>query len=170
VEELMAERGVDVSYETIRLWWNRFGPEIARTIRKSSQASSRWAWHLDEVFVRINGKRRYLWRAVDHEGEVLDGVATEKRDKAAALRLLRKLFKWNGAPAKIVTVKLRSYPAALRELRFSGDRCTGKWANNRADVSPVDSPARTGDAAIFGRWRRCSCRGDSRSSSESFQP
>jgi putative transposase len=99
VEELMAERGVDVSYETIRLWWNRFGPEIARTLRKRRQASSRWAWHLDEVFVRINGKHRYLWRAVDHEGEVLDCVVTDK---------------------------LLSYPAALRELRFSGDHCTEK--------------------------------------------
>jgi transposase-like protein len=84
--------------------------------------------------------------------------------------LMRKLFKRNGAPAKIVTDKLRSYPAALRELIFSGDHCTGKSANNRADVSPVDSETRTGDAAIFSRWRRCSCRGDSRSSSQSLQP
>lgn len=135
VEELLSERGMDVSYETVRLWWNRFGPEIAKSIRNRRKAGSLWSWYLDEAFVRINGKPRYLWRAVDHEGEVLDCVVTKKRDKAAALQLLRRLLKRNGVPATIVTDKLRSYPAALRELGFSGEHYTEKWANNRAENS-----------------------------------
>jgi putative transposase len=88
VEDLLAERGIDVSYETVRFWWNRFGPMFAAEIRKTRVAQMRgiiqWRWHLDEVFVKINGKLRYLWRAVDHEGEILESVATVKRDKIAA--------------------------------------------------------------------------------------
>ena len=88
VEDLLAERGIDVSYETIRFWWNRFGPIFAAEIRKRRVAQMRghprWRWHLDEVFVKVNGKLCYLWRAVDHEGEVLDAVVTAKRDKVAA--------------------------------------------------------------------------------------
>jgi putative transposase len=89
VEDLLAERGIDISHETVRFWWNRFGPMFAAEIRKRRVAHMRgcpqWRWHLDEVFVKVNGKLCYLWRAVDHEGEVLEAVATMKRDKAAAL-------------------------------------------------------------------------------------
>ena len=91
VEDLLAERGIDISHETVRFWWNRFGPMFAAEIRKRRVANMRgfiqWRWHLDEVFVKINGKPCYLWRAVDHEGEVLETVVTAKRDKAAALKL-----------------------------------------------------------------------------------
>ncbi|MGJ8670499.1 MAG: IS6 family transposase [Oceanococcus sp.] len=104
-------------------------------MRRHSKGASRWSWHLNEVFVRINGRQCYLWRAVDHEGEVLDCVVTAKRDKVAVLRLLRKLFKRNGVPSEIVTEKLRSYPAALKILKYSGDHCTEKWENNRAKNS-----------------------------------
>ena len=102
VEDLLAERGIDISHETVRFWWNRFGPMFAAEIRKRRVAHMRgypqWRWHLDEVFVKINGKLCYLWRAVDHEGEVLEAVATTKRDKAAALKLLKRIMKKYGAP------------------------------------------------------------------------
>jgi len=88
VEDLLHERGIDISYETVRTWWNRFGPMFAAEIRKTRVAAHRnwvqWRWHLDEVFVRINGETHYLWRAVDHEGEVLEALVTKKRDHKAA--------------------------------------------------------------------------------------
>ena len=93
VEDLLYERGIDISYETVRAWWNRFGPVFAADIRKKRSASMRshiqWRWHLDEVFVRINGKNYYLWRAVDHEGEVLEVFVTKRRNRKAALKFLR---------------------------------------------------------------------------------
>ena len=92
VEDLLAERGIDISHETVRFWWNRFDPMFAAEIRKKRVAHMRgypqWRWHLDEAFVKVNGKLCYLWRAVDHEGEVLEAVVTAKRDKAAALKFL----------------------------------------------------------------------------------
>ena len=95
VEDLLAERGVDICHETVRLWWNRFGPLFAAEIRKRRvqlrRGSPEWRWHLDEVFVKINGVTHYLWRAVDHEGEVLEAVATKRRDRRAALKFLKKL-------------------------------------------------------------------------------
>ena len=107
VEDLLAERGIDISHETVRFWWNRFGPMFAAEIRKRRVAHMRgypqWRWHLDEAFVKINGKLCYLWRAVDHEGEVLEAVVTAKRDKAAALKLLKRIMKKYGAPRSIVT-------------------------------------------------------------------
>ncbi len=88
VEDLLHERGIDISHETVRYWWNRFGPVFATEIRKKcvqqQQAYSTWRWHLDEVFVKINGKRHYLWRAVDHEGEVLETYVTKRRDRPTA--------------------------------------------------------------------------------------
>ena len=100
VEDLLAERGIDISHETVRFWWNRFGPMFAAEIRKRRVAHMRgypqWRWHLDEVFVKVNGKLCYLWRAVDHEGEVLEAVVTAKRDKAAALKLLKRIMKKYG--------------------------------------------------------------------------
>ncbi len=120
VEDLLAERGIDISHETIRFWWNRFGPMFAAEIRKRRVAHMRgypqWRWHLDEVFVKINGKLCYLWRAVDHEGEVLETVVTAKRDKAAALKFLKRIMKKYGRPRSVVTDGLCSYPAAMSEI------------------------------------------------------
>jgi len=90
---------------------------------------------LDEVFVKINGETHYLWRAVDHEGEVLESVVTKRRDKRAALKLLRKLLRKYGEPETIVTDKLKSYGAALREFGVSGHETNGRWINNRAENS-----------------------------------
>ncbi len=113
VEDLLHERGIDVSYETIRFWWNRFGPIFAAEIRKDRinrmRAHSNWQWHLDEVFVKIKGKTHYLWRAVDHEGEVLESYVTKRRDRKAALKFLRKSMKRYGQPEVIVTDRLKSY-------------------------------------------------------------
>ena len=102
VEDLLHERGIDVSHETVRFWWNRFGPMFAAEIRRKRaeglRSSSRWRWHLDEVFVKVNGKRYYLWRAVDHEGEVLESFVTKRRDKRAALKFLKKAMRRHGGP------------------------------------------------------------------------
>jgi putative transposase len=102
VEDLLAERGIDISHETVRFWWNRFGPMFAAEIRKKRVAHMhgyhQWRWHLDEVFVKVNGKLCYLWRAVDHEGEVLEAVVTAKRDKAAAPKVLKRIMKTYGRP------------------------------------------------------------------------
>ncbi len=120
VEDLLAERGIDISHETVRQWWNRFGPLFASQIRKKRAGARcgipQWRWHLDEVFVKINGEQRYLWRAVDHEGEVLEVIVTTRRDRAAALRLLKTLMKKYGQPREIVTDKLRSYGAAMKMI------------------------------------------------------
>src|SRR6266446_4579449 len=108
VEDLLAERGLDVSYETVRRWVLKFGPAFARRMRRRRPRPSRY-WHLDEMVARIAGETVYLWRAVDHEGEVLDILVQHGRDKAAALKLMRKLLKKQGfAPAVIVTDRLRS--------------------------------------------------------------
>ena len=99
VEDLLHERGIEVSHETVRFWWQRFGPMFAAEIRRkrvSGMRASCWRWHVDEVFVKINGVQHYLWRAVDHEGEVLESYVTKTRDKAAALRFLKKLMKRHG--------------------------------------------------------------------------
>jgi putative transposase len=135
VEEMLAERGIDVSYETVRRWVLKFGPAFAANIRPSRPRPS-GTWHLDEVFVRIGGKRTYLWRAVDDEGEVLEVLAQSRRNKCAALKLMRKLLKKQGyIPDQIVTDKLGSYGAALRELGLSHLHVTGSRLNNRAEVS-----------------------------------
>jgi putative transposase len=139
VEDLLHERGIDISYETIRVWWNRFGPMFAMEIKKQRLASmhgfTQWRWHLDEVFVRINGETYYLWRAVDHEGEVLEVFVTKRRDRKAALRFLRKAMKRYGRPRVIVTDRLRSYQAAMREIGNAARQETSRWLNNRAENS-----------------------------------
>ena len=113
VEELLAERGLDISYETVRRWVLKFGPAIARRLRRRRPRPSDH-WHLDEMVVRIAGKRMFLWSAVDHEGEVLDMLVQRRRDSRAMLRLMRKLLKKQGfAPKLPVTDKLRSYAAAF---------------------------------------------------------
>ena len=119
VEELLAERGIEVSNETIRRWVLKFGRLYAQRLRRCRPRPSD-RWHLDEMFVSIRGKRMYLWRAVDSEGEVLDFLIQSKRNKSAALKLMRKLLKKQGfAPRLIVTDKLRSYASAIRELGLS---------------------------------------------------
>src|SRR5262249_14994528 len=119
VEELLAERGLDISYETVRRWVLKFGPAIARRLRRRRPGPSD-RWHLDEMVVRIAGKRMCLWRAVDHEGEVLDMLVQRRRDSRAALRLMRKLLKKQGfTPNLLVTNKLRSYASACRQLRLT---------------------------------------------------
>ena len=139
VEDLLHERGIDVSHETVRFWWNRFGPSFASEIKKRRAQNLRaWPgrrWHLDEVFVRIQGEQHYLWRAVDHEGEVLEAYVTKKRDRKAALKFLRKALKRLDPPGDIVTDRLRSYGAALRELGLAEAQVTGRWMNNRVENS-----------------------------------
>jgi IS1 family transposase len=119
VQELLAERELDISYETVRCWVPKFGPVIARQLRRRGPRPSN-RWHLDEMVVQIAGARVYLWRAVDHEGEVLDMLVQRRRDSRAALRLMRKLLKKQGFAAKsLVTDKLRSYASAFRRLRLN---------------------------------------------------
>src|ERR1700739_1145889 len=114
VEELLSERGLDISYETVRCWVLKFGPMIARRLRRHRPRPSN-RWHLDEMVIRIAGEHMYLWRAVDHEGEVLDMLVQRRRDSRAALRLMRKLLKKQGfAPKSPTTDKLGSYAAAVR--------------------------------------------------------
>jgi putative transposase len=135
VEDLLAERGLDISYETVRRWVLKFGPAFARRLRQRRlKPSSRW--HLDEMAVRIAGKQMYLWRAVDDEGEVLDVLVQRRRDKAAARKLMRKLLGKQGfAPAVVTTDKLRSYGAAFAEPGITARHEQGLRKNNRAEVS-----------------------------------
>jgi putative transposase len=139
VEDLFAERGIDISHETVRFWWNRFGPMFAGEIRKRrvAQMCSRlqWRWHLDEVIVKVSGRLCYLWRAVDHEGEILDAVATSKRDKAAAVKFLKRIMKRFGRPQSIVTDGLCSYSAAMNEIGNVDRQEVGLRLNNRAENS-----------------------------------
>src|SRR6202790_222639 len=135
VEELLAERGLDLSYETVRRWVLKFGPGLARRLRQRRPRPGD-RWHLDEMVVRIAGKRMYLWRAVDQEGEVLDMLVQRRRDKRAALRLLRKLLRKQGfAPKLLVTDKLGSYGSAFRHLRLTCRHEQGIRENNRAENS-----------------------------------
>src|SRR5436190_21034233 len=135
VEELLAERGLDISYETVRCWVLKFGPAIARRLRRCRPRPSN-RWHLDEMVVRIAGKRMHLWRAVDNEGEVLDMLVQRRRDTRAALRLMRRLLKKQGfAPKLLVTDKLRSYASAFRRVRLTCPHEQGLRQNNRAENS-----------------------------------
>src|SRR2546423_8372083 len=135
VEELLAERGIDVSHETIRRWVVVFGPVIARRLR-AMRPKPHTTWHLDEMFVSIGGKKMYLWRAVDAEGEVLDCLVQSRRNKQAALRLMRKLIRKQGFVPKLLTTdKLGSYGAAFRHLRLTCPHQQGLRANNRAENS-----------------------------------
>ena len=139
VEDLLHERGIDVSHETVRFWWNRFGPMFAAEIQRNRasrmRAYSNWRRHLDEVFVKINGETHYLWRAVDHEGEVLESIVTKRRDRNAALKFLRKSMKRYGKPKLIVADRLRSYGAAMKVIGNADRQETGRWRNNRAENS-----------------------------------
>src|SRR5918998_3339683 len=135
VEDLLAERGLVVSCETVRRWVLKFGPAIAQRLRQQRPKPSP-RWHLDELAVRIAGERMYLWRAVDDEGEVLDVLVQRRRDKAAARKLMRKLLRKQGfAPTEIATDKLRSYGAAFAEIGLAARHEQGLRKNNRAEVS-----------------------------------
>ena len=152
VEDLLHERGIEISHETVRFWWNRFGPLFAAEIRKKRvgqmRAYSNWQWHLDEVFVKINGETHYLWRAVDHEGEVLESYVTKRRNRKAALKFLRKSMKRHGRPEVLVTDKLRSYGAAMKVIGNAKKQETGRWLNNRGENS--HQPFRRRERAMQG--------------------
>jgi putative transposase len=134
VEELMFERGVQLSYETVRRWCLKFGSEYARRLKRR-RALPGDKWHLDEVFLNIGGERRYLWRAVDQVGNTLDILVTRERDKRAAKRFFRKLLRANPKPRVVVTDKLRSYGAALKELLPHTEHRQSRYLNNRAENS-----------------------------------
>ena len=155
VEDLLFERGIDICHETVRFWWNRFGPLFAADIKRQRISRMRgfrhWRWHVDEVFVKINGDTHYLWRAVDHEGEVLESYVTKKRDKKAALRFFKQALKRHGKVDAIVTDGLQSYPAAMRELGNLERRKMGRWLNNRAENSHL--PFRRRERAML-RFRQ----------------
>jgi transposase-like protein len=146
VEDLLSERGIDVSYETVRRWVLKFGALYAGRLRRlRPRPHSRW--HLDEVFVLIGSRQMYLWRAVDAEGEVLDVLVQSKRDARAASKLMRKLLKKQGiAPREIVTDKWRAYGAAISELSLAAEHTKRKSANNRAENS--HQPARRRERKI----------------------
>ena len=155
VEDLLHERGIDICHETVRFWWNRFGPVFAAEIRRKRinrmRSYSNWQWHLDEVFVKINGETHYLWRAVDNEGEVLESFVTKRRDRKAALKFLRKTMKRHGNPHIFVTDKLRSDGAAMKAIGNADKQETGRWLNNRAENS--HQPFRRRERAML-RFRR----------------
>src|SRR5216684_2199197 len=139
VEELLAERGIEVTHETIRQWGIQFGPVIARDLR-SRRPRPHSRWHMDEMFVSIGGKRMYLWRAVDHEGEVLDCLVQSRRNKRAATKLMQKLLKKYGfVPTTIVTDHLAAYAAAMSDLRLSVIQERGKRKNNPPRVATFQS-------------------------------
>ena len=155
VEDLLFERGIDLCHETVRLWWNRFGPMFAADIRRQRVNRMRgfphWRWHLDEMYVKLNGELVYLWRAVDHEGEILESFVTKKRDKAAALAFMKKAMKRHGRSEAIVTDGLLSYSAAMRKLGNLDRREMGPWLNNRVENSHL--PFRRRERAML-RFRQ----------------
>ena len=135
VEDLLAERGLDISYESVRRWFLKFGAPIACNLRHMRPTPSDY-WHLDEMVIVIRGRRHWLWRAVDNEGEVLDFLVQSSRSAKAALKLMRKLLKKQGwAPTRITTDKLRSYHVAFRTLGLTAEHIDNKRANNRAENS-----------------------------------
>ncbi len=134
IEDLLAERSIVVTYETARQWCQKFGLDYAKKLRKR-QGKLGDTWYMDEVFIKINGKRQYLWRAVDQDGDIVDILVQSRRDKRAALRFFRKMLKSQGTPRKIVTDKLRSYGAAWKEVMSSVGHCQDQYANNRAEAS-----------------------------------
>ena len=150
VEDLLHERGIDICHETVHYWWNRFGPLFAAEIRKSRsghpRSCSNRQWHLDDVFVKINGVTHYLWRAVHHEGEVLESFVTKRRDRNAALAFLTKAMKRYSHPKVIVTDRLKSYRAAMKVIGSQATQNVGRWKNNWAENSHL--PFRRRERAI----------------------
>jgi len=142
VEDLLFERGIDIDVcdETVRLWWNRFGPMFAGEVRRKRGLCH---WHVDEMYVKLKGEMVYLWRAVDQEGEILESFVTKTRDKQAALTFMKKALKRHGSPEAITTDGLRSYGAAMNEL------------GNRNKQDCVEKPAAEigGSASLGAVWR-----------------
>jgi transposase-like protein len=135
VEEMLAERGLDISYETVRRWFLKFGSTIAANLRRTRPRPGDH-WHLDEMVIVIQQKRYWFWRAVDNEGEVLDFLVQSRRDAKVAKNLMKKRLKKQGfAPSRVVTGKLRSYAAAYRAIGLSAEHDRGLRANNRAENS-----------------------------------
>lgn len=155
VEDLAFERGIDICHETVRKRVDRFGSMFASTIREKRVQAMRqhtqWRWRLDEVYVKVQGEMKYLWRAVDHEGEVLESFVTTERDKAAALKFMKKLMKRHGPAKTITTDGLRSYQAAMKDLGCDQKQEIGRWANNRVENS--HHPLRRRERAML-RCRR----------------
>jgi putative transposase len=155
VEDPLHERGVDVCHESIRLWVDRFGTLFAGKIRRQRsnylRQLTQWKWHLDEVFVKINGETYYMWRAVDHEGEVLEAYVTKRRNKSAALKFLKKAMKRYGSPHTVVTDRLKSYGAAMKDIGNKHRQEVGRWINNRCENSHL--PFRRRERAML-RFRR----------------
>ena len=158
VEDLLFERGIDICHETVRLWWNRFGPMFAAEIRKKRvqhmRAYTHWKWRLDEVYVKVGGQMRYLWRAVDHEGEVLESFVTKARDKAAALKFIKKALKRHGRTG----AHRHRWPAliwrrACKEIGAADLQETGRWLNNRAENSHLPFRRRERAMARFRRMK-----------------
>ncbi|WP_260600074.1 IS6 family transposase [Sphingomonas endolithica] len=169
VEDLLFERGIDICHKTVRMWWNRFGPTFAGDIRRQRVSRMRgfrhWRWHLDEMYVKLNGEMVYLWRAVDHEGEIFESYITRTRDKDAALRFMKKALKRHGSPEAITTDGLRSYRAAMKELGNEQKQEVGRWANNRVENSHLpfrrrergDAEVQADEDATEVRQRTCQC-------------
>ena len=135
VEDLLAERGILVSYEAIRYGCQKFGPSYSRTLRRKQERLGD-IWHVDELFITIQGQRFYLWRAVDQDGDVIDILVTKRRDRRVAKRFFRKVLKQQGqAPWQLITNKLQNYRAAHRDIFPSVIHRTGQYENNRAEVS-----------------------------------
>ena len=155
VEDLLFERGCDLCHETVRLRWNRFGHLFASEIRRKRVDNMRgfqhWRWHLDEMYVKLNDEMVYLWRAVDHEREILESYVTRTRDKDAALTFMKKALKRHGSPATIVTDGLKSYRAAMVELGNEDKQEVGRHANNRVENSHL--PFRRRERAML-RFRQ----------------
>ncbi len=148
VEELLAKRGISVTYETIRQWCQKFGPAYARKLKKR-QGRLGDTWHIDEVFVTLQGQRQYLWRAVDQDGDCIDILVQHRRNRRAAERFFRRLLKGQGGkPRWVVTDKLRSYDAAHRTIIPSVHHINHVYANNRAEVS--HEPMRQRERAMRG--------------------
>ena len=157
VEDLLAERGIDICHETVRHWWNRFGPTFAGDLRRQRVSRMRgfrqWKWHLDEMYVKVNGEMVYLWRAVDQEGEILESYVTKTRDKAAAVRFMKNALKRHGSPEAITTDGLRSYKAAMTELGNLDKQEVGRWANNRVENSHLSFRRRERSMQRFRRMK-----------------
>ena len=149
VEDLLASRGIAVSYETIRDWVARFGVQFARKVRRDRPEPAD-KWYLDEVVVAIKGKKHWLWRAVDANGDVLDILIQSRRNKAAAMRFFRKLFKTWGQPRVIITDKLRSYGAAKTDLAPGIEHRQHKGLNNRSEASHRHTRRRE---KVMGRFK-----------------
>lgn len=149
VEDLLFERGIDICHETVRFWWNRFGPMFLAEMWKRHirhRCYSQWRWHVDKVLVRINGKTHYLWRAVDHEGEVLEVFSSKRRDREATLSYLKPAMKRYGGPQEAVTDRLLSYRAAMLAIGNADVHTCGRWLKKRAEN--LHQPFRRRDGAM----------------------